>query len=79
MLLIVAVATLASMFVMCCLPCAADTAVELHTCRINSSEQAQQHMSIAACDNTFSGACAEYIAMLSKCTLTIAVDVIADI
>jgi len=49
-LLIVAVAALAAMFVLCWLPSLADRTTELPTGSMNRCEQAQPHMSTATCE-----------------------------
>ena len=71
MLLIMTVAAFGTVFVAHGLPCVADRALELHTRRINSSEQAHHHTNIHAHESTSSGASILYIVQLSICALTI--------
>src|SRR6185312_10256141 len=56
-----------AMFVVCCLPCVADSAEELHRWTQARQGQAHQHTSTPARESTYSGASSAVVVLLSIC------------
>jgi hypothetical protein len=70
-LLIVAVAALAAMFVLCCLPSLADRTTELQTGSMNRREQAEQDISTAANETGPTSDADQVVVQLWVCILTL--------
>ena len=70
-LLIMAVVALAAVFVLCCLPCSADGALELQMRCMNRREQAQQYTGTTARERMSIGEAYEVVVQLWICLLTL--------